>query len=50
MSPVIHAELQIDDLPSLVAPAGGSDAVGGAICAAVRAVVLIVTVSQPKNN
>lgn len=37
------APLEVDELDTLVAPSGGSDAVGGQVCAGVRAIILILT-------
>ena len=38
--------MDVGDLDIQVAPAGGSDAVGGVVCAAVRAIIIIYTVSR----
>jgi hypothetical protein len=38
----------IGDLETLVAPAGGSDAVGGVLCAAGRAIIIIYTTSRER--
>lgn len=38
--------LDVDELATSVAPAGGSDAVGGALCVIARQVIIILT--RPK--
>jgi hypothetical protein len=38
----------LDDLDTLVAPAGGSDAAAGLPCAAVRAIIIVVTMAREK--
>lgn len=40
--------LEIGDLEVNMAPAGGSDAVGGVLCAAGRAIVIIYTLTREK--
>jgi hypothetical protein len=42
--------LDLEDLATSVAPAGGSDAVGGVACAIGRAIVIIVTMPKSNNN
>ena len=44
----IESGFDVGDLEVTVAPAGGSDAVGGIVCAAGRAIIIIYTLSRER--